>query len=104
MNRILPPNFPPHGQPSFPEQLAISDLQKQGWIWVLPEAPKSRGPFHNLLTIKGSINEVLAVGWKTCPAPETDTGTGMERERWKDAAPGGRECVRMAGSEREGRT
>ena len=35
---------------------------------------QKQGSFHNLLTIKGSIKEVLAVGWKTVPAPETDTG------------------------------
>ena len=37
----------------------------------------------------------LSAGPKTCPAPET--GTGTERERWKDAAPGSGECMRMAG-------
>ena len=36
----------------------------------------------------------LSAGPKTCPAPET--GTGTERERWKDAAPGSGECMRMA--------
>ena len=72
--RIFRAYFPPHSRPSFTKPLAINDLQKQGWIWVLAEVPKSRGPFHNLLIIKGSIKEVLAVGWKTCPAPETDTG------------------------------
>ena len=65
MNRIFPANFPPHSQPSFPEELTINDLQKQGWIWVSWEVPKSRGPFHNLLIIKESIKKVLAVGWKT---------------------------------------
>ena len=102
VNRILPADFPPHSQPSFPEPLAINDLQKQGWIWVPRKVPKSRASYHNLLITKGPVKDVLAVGWKTRPAPET--GTGTKRERWKDAAPGGRECVRMAGSEREGRT
>ena len=74
MNRIFPANLPPHGQPSFPEPLAINDLQKQGWIWVPRKVPKSRASYHNSLIIKGSIKEVLAVGWKTWPAPETDTG------------------------------
>ena len=74
MNRILPANLPPHSQPSFPEPLTINDLQKQGWIWVPCNAPKSRALYHNLLIIKGPTKEVLAVGWKTRPAPETDTG------------------------------
>ena len=72
--RILPANFPPHGQPSFPEPLTINDLQKQGWIWVPWEAPKSGAYFYNLLIIKVSANKILAVGWKTRPAPETGTG------------------------------
>ena len=72
--RILQENFSPHSQPSFPEPLTINDLQKQGWIWVPRNAPKSRAPYYNSLIIKGSINKVLAVGWKTCPAPETGTG------------------------------
>ena len=67
MNRIFPANFPPHGQPSFPEPLTISNLQKQGWIWVPCNAPKSRALYHNLLIIKGPTKEVLAVGWKTWP-------------------------------------
>ena len=73
--RILPENFSPHSQPSFPEPLTINDLQKQGWIWVPRNAPKSRAPYYNSLIIKGSINKVLAVGWKTCPAPETGAGS-----------------------------
>ena len=72
--RILPTNLPPHSQPSFPEPLTISNLQKQEWIWVPCNAPKSRALYHNLLIIKGPTKEVLAVGWKTRPAPETDTG------------------------------
>lgn len=59
--------FPPHSQPSFPKPLTINDLQKQEWIWVLPKVPKSRAPFRNLLTTKGSIKEMLAMGWKTWP-------------------------------------
>ncbi|WP_204207390.1 hypothetical protein, partial [Muribaculum sp. An289] len=42
-------------------------------------APKSRALYHNLLIIKGPTKEVLAVGWKTWPPPET--GTGRE---WTD--------------------
>ena len=72
--RILPANFSPHSQPSFPEPLTINDLQKTGMDLGAFRGTQKQGSFHNLLTIKGSIKEVLAVGWKTVPAPETDTG------------------------------
>ena len=35
---------------------------------------QKQGSFHNLLIIKVSTKEVLAVGWKTWPPPETGTG------------------------------
>ena len=35
---------------------------------------QKQGSFHNLLIIKVSAKEALAMGWKTCPAPETDMG------------------------------
>ena|GEM_PF-5615365 len=85
--RILPTNLPPHGQPSFPEPLTISNLQKQGWIWVPCNAPKSRAPFHNLLIIKGPTKEVLAVGWKTWPPPETGTGREWTEDTEKKGGP-----------------
>ena len=87
MNRIFPANFPPHGQPSFPEPLTISNLQKQGWIWVPCNAPKSRVLYHNLLIIKGPTKEVLAVGWKTWPPPETGTGREWTEDTEKKGGP-----------------
>ena len=70
-------------------------LAKTGMDLGALGSTQKQGPFHNLLIIKVSAKEALAMGWKTCPAPETVTGT--ERERWKDAAPGSGECERMAG-------
>ena len=60
-------------------------LAKTGMDLGALGSTQKQGSFHNLLIIKVSAKEALAMGWKTCPAPVT--GTGTKREKWKDAAP-----------------
>lgn len=49
------------------ERLIINKLQKQGWLWVLSEAPKSRAYFNNLLIINNLLKHQLDMGWKNMP-------------------------------------
>ena len=42
-------------------------LAKTGMDLGASQGTQKQGPYYNLLIIKGSIKEVLAVGWKTWP-------------------------------------
>lgn len=46
------------------ERLIINKLQKQGWLWVLSEAPKSRVDFNNILIVNDLLKHQLDMGWK----------------------------------------
>lgn len=46
------------------ERLIINKLQKQGWLWVLSEAPKSRVDFNNPLIVNDLLKHQLDMGWK----------------------------------------
>ncbi|OUO37774.1 hypothetical protein B5F83_03505 [Muribaculum sp. An289] len=51
------------------ERLIINNLQKQGWIWVLSEVPKSRSNFDKILIITHLQKPRMDVRWKTKVSP-----------------------------------
>jgi len=78
-NPILPAYFPPHVHRLILERLIINNLQKQRWIWVLSEVPKSRSNFDKTLIITHLQKPRMDVRWKTEVSPGPSKGQSVQR-------------------------